>query len=1079
MTVALIATLLPITPAYALETTTYKVMISNVAYQNSDGTNLSSSDSSSFSSLKNSNASLNVSYRNEAENTAITLSKPTDELEQLDDNGAKVATWTCAGYRITAQGSLQTFNSDGNATYTVATSDVRGSGNNAVIMVNYLWVRTPVPQKTITYNFNTSALDGATIYPVMEKNQDATGPAVTTFYSQIRNGQQDIRYAEDASKDTREPGTTIKEFSFTNGFTESYTEGSQFTVGSGLMQRTLPADDNGPTFSGYPIDDFIARKDNGNGTYTYYQLTGWKVGETETVLKQGAMATASTDMTLTAQWKPLTLTESDSVLDPLLLVKNNETDTDVTVSQKVTGSADWSTEQVTIGTDGLINYQVSMTPNTNIYTSEAYTRYFKTVNNPEFAAVNVTVTLGSGLEPVADDEGFTTIKLSTSALGVASDAKVKADGVAVDTVVTTETAGYTVKAKLGNATIIIIPLQWYRSTHLGYVTKLEIPAKAKTGATTGFTLSASVEGSIDLSKAHTGDALSETKADLSADQLIRYVLADDTWSAKYTGVDIVDTLQAAKDLEIALSSFTYTSNIVTAQPTTYSVTYDSAGGSSVSTETVLHDQQAKEPAPPTRTGYTFAGWYNGETAYNFSTPVTGNVELTAKWEDVYNTVTFNSAGGSSVNIQSVKYGATAQEPPTPTRSGYSFMGWYNGTTQYDFSTPVTEALTLTAQWYELPTVPVSTGNNGSTTTKPSTDTVTNEDGSTTVTETSKDGTVTVTDTAVDGSTKVTETAKDGSSKVTETAVDGSTKVTETAKDGATKVTETAVDGSTTVTETATDGATKVTETATDGAVKITEKTTDGTVTIDDTSAEGIQVVTVAAPQEDVKATVTLPEEVTEATVVIPTEEITAGLVAVDAETGEVLKLSAPTEDGLALLVDGNVSVVLVDNSKDFEDVAEEHWGSDAIDFASSRELFQGTTETTFEPEEDMTRAMILTVLARLDGQDTTTGETWYENAVEWAKENEISDGTDLEGSVTREQLATMLYRYAGEPEPTQETLSFDDADQVSDWAQKALLWANENGIINGKGDGILDPTGTATRAEVAQLLKNYISFLTR
>jgi hypothetical protein len=99
--------------------------------------------------------------------------------------------------------------------------------------------------------------------------------------------------------------------------------------------------------------------------------------------------------------------------------------------------------------------------------------------------------------------------------------------------------------------------------------------------------------------------------------------------------------------------------------------------------------------------------------------------------------------------------------------------------------------------------------------------------------------------------------------------------------------------------------------------------------------------------------------------------------------------------------------------------------------------------------------------------------------VEWAQEYEISDGTDLEGSVTREQLATMLYRYAGEPEPTQETLDFDDADQVSDWAQKALLWANENGIINGKGNGILDPTGTATRAEVAQLLKNYISFLTR
>ena len=92
----------------------------------------------------------------------------------------------------------------------------------------------------------------------------------------------------------------------------------------------------------------------------------------------------------------------------------------------------------------------------------------------------------------------------------------------------------------------------------------------------------------------------------------------------------------------------------------------------------------------------------------------------------------------------------------------------------------------------------------------------------------------------------------------------------------------------------------------------------------------------------------------------------------------------------------------------------------------------------------------------------------------WAVENDISDGSTPDSDITREQLAVMLWHYAGSPDPEDETMQFTDADQASDWAKAALRWAVQNGILNGKGNGILDPTGKATRAESAQMLKNFI-----
>ena len=142
----------------------------------------------------------------------------------------------------------------------------------------------------------------------------------------------------------------------------------------------------------------------------------------------------------------------------------------------------------------------------------------------------------------------------------------------------------------------------------------------------------------------------------------------------------------------------------------YTVTFDSYGGTPVPpAQEVEYGLTATKPADPTLKGYTFAFWYLGEdeqnaTAYDFDTPVTENITLTAKWNINKYTVTFNSYGGTPVPpAQEVEYGLTATKPADPTLKGYTFAFWYLGedeqnATAYDFDTPVTENITLTAKW---------------------------------------------------------------------------------------------------------------------------------------------------------------------------------------------------------------------------------------------------------------------------------------------------------------------------------------------------------------------------------------------
>lgn len=288
------------------------------------------------------------------------------------------------------------------------------------------------------------------------------------------------------------------------------------------------------------------------------------------------------------------------------------------------------------------------------------------------------------------------------------------------------------------------------------------------------------------------------------------------------------------------------------------------------------------------------------------------------------------------------------------------------------------------------------------------------------------------------------------------------------------------DGSTTTTVTnKTTGTVTETTKYTDGSTLVVETEKDGTVTTTETTVENVVVKTVDEPGEDVTATVTIPRSVGTATVTIPADT-TPGTVAVDATTGEIVKLSVPTEDGLTVKLDGSASLILVDNSKDFTDTSG-HWAEDAIDFVTAHEMFQGTSTSaaTFSPENTMTRAMLMTVLTRFDGYDTEGGAVWYEKGMEWAVSKGVSDGSNPNGSITREQFAVMLYRYAGSPAVSSSIDHFTDADKVSGYAADAMRWAVSTGIIGGMGDGTLAPQGSATRAQVATMLMRYVEHLTK
>ena len=172
----------------------------------------------------------------------------------------------------------------------------------------------------------------------------------------------------------------------------------------------------------------------------------------------------------------------------------------------------------------------------------------------------------------------------------------------------------------------------------------------------------------------------------------------------------------------------------------------------------------------------------------------------------------------------------------------------------------------------------------------------------------------------------------------------------------------------------------------------------------------------------------------------------------------------------------------------FSDVAEGAWYYDAVRYASENGLMGGYGNGMFGPNDNLSRAQFAQILFNKEGRpvvnyllqysDVADG-AWYTEAIRWATSLGIVGGYGNgtfgpNDNITREQLAVMLWRYSGSPAATNKELHFNDTDEISGFALEALRWAVENGIINGYGNGRLGPQGRATRAQVAQILKNFL-----
>ena len=184
----------------------------------------------------------------------------------------------------------------------------------------------------------------------------------------------------------------------------------------------------------------------------------------------------------------------------------------------------------------------------------------------------------------------------------------------------------------------------------------------------------------------------------------------------------------------------------------------------------------------------------------------------------------------------------------------------------------------------------------------------------------------------------------------------------------------------------------------------------------------------------------------------------------------------------------NLTAFAAGEGTGFSDVAADAWYTDAVAYVRDNGLMGGTSDTTFEPEGTMTRSMLSATLYRLAGSPAVTGEdafsdteegVWYTDAVLWASQQGLVGGygNGLFGTndpVTREQIAVLLWRYAGSP-AAESGIDFADESAISDYAAQAVDWARASGVVSGaEGDRFL-PQSNATRVQVAAILRNYLT----
>lgn len=431
----------------------------------------------------------------------------------------------------------------------------------------------------------------------------------------------------------------------------------------------------------------------------------------------------------------------------------------------------------------------------------------------------------------------------------------------------------------------------------------------------------------------------------------------------------------------------------------------------------------------------------------------GTVIDAASYTNSWFVVYFEDGEGNAVNAKGSYSVGTAQSngDAAVTLNGLTYSctlplsGLSNGTyTVRVVNERLFTSLGCTARF----TVGGNSGNPGGSTGSDDRDDRDDSDDSSHTTTVSRNGTIikTVTD-PVTGTVTETTTTRDGTKTVVETKKDGTVTTTVTQKNGTTATTIRSSGGSYTAVVSLSPSAA---ETAQSGVFTLPVKV--------DANGSTVEVSGVSAS----------------ATVNIPLTQVTNTTIAViTGRNGEsIVKAAVPANGGLTVPLDGSATLTIRDNAKSFSDVPANFWSRGAVDFVTSRELFNGTAEGTFTPSAPMTRQMLMTVLARLDGADTSG--TPYEKGMAWAVEKGISDGSSPTGTISREQLAVMLYRYAGSPASSGSLDRFPDSVSVSGYAREAMCWAVEQGILSGTANGALAPKGQATRAQVAAMLQRYV-----
>lgn len=559
------------------------------------------------------------------------------------------------------------------------------------------------------------------------------------------------------------------------------------------------------------------------------------------------------------------------------------------------------------------------------------------------------------------------------------------------------------------------------------------------------------------------------------------------------------TVKVAKDGTV--------SNALTITPSSLTATYSSSKADVAEVDSTSGEVTLKAEGTTTITA-TIAGNdnYNGTTA---------TYELTVLPEGtaIY-TININAGTGGTVSTAGGEYISTETVSVTATpNTGYKFVKWTaaesGSATATDVSTNAAYTFTpdknlnLTAH-FEVISGGSGSGNGsgssssgGGSSASSKTETSTNNDGSTTTTTTDKNGTVTEKTEHTDGTVTTVETKKDGTVTEKTENTDGTVTTVETKTDGTVTEKTESTDGSVVTVETKTDGTTTTTEENADGSRKETTAQANGAVSIHKTDADGTEVRTTITETGRTTATVSLPENTESKTVTIPTNTTpSAGTVVVvvnEDGTREVVKTSVADGNGVAANLPDGATVEVVDLAKAFNDVNTGDWFKNAIDFVSARELMNGVSSTTFDFDAPLTRGMLAQILHNLEGNPAHNGEkdfhdignAWYTDAVRWAAENGIVSGY-ADGSygpndpITREQLATILYRYAqmkGYDVSSGEDTDIDhfsDANNASAYALTALQWAYGDSIVSGNTDGTLNPTGEAERAQVAQMLMNFL-----